>query len=120
MLNFTLHCYRHIFPKERMLAKRTDGLWRQIAAHLGYLKGYEIGGMKFDIDHRNMSISNREFYQEHWRKEIRAWIQQIKRANLTFRQLRARLLRSGFTDADIQEVIDVLSEIGYDLEDYTK
>lgn len=80
----------------------------------------QIGGVKFDIDHQGMSISNRELYREHWRKEIRAWIQQIKRANLTFRQLRARLLRSGFTDADIQEVIDVLSEIGYDLEDYTK
>jgi hypothetical protein len=87
---------------------------------LGYLKGYEIGGVKFDIDHQGMSISDREIYQEHWQREIKAWIQQIKRANLTFRQLRARLLRSGFTDADIQEVIAALSEIGYDLEDYTR
>ncbi|MBC8231020.1 hypothetical protein H8E77_15820 [bacterium] len=102
------------------MAKRIDGLWRQIATHLGYLKGYEIGGVKVDIDHQGMSISNREFYREHWQKEIEAWIQQIKRANLTFRQLRARLLRSRFTESDIQEVIDALFEIGYDLEDYTK
>jgi len=103
-----------------MLARRIDGLWRQIAVHLGYLKGYEIGGVRFDIDHQGMSISIQEFYQEHWQKEIRAWIQQIKRANLTFRQLRARLLKSGFTEVEIQEVIDALSEFGYDLEDYTR
>ena len=102
------------------MAKHIDGLWRQIAAHLGYLKGYEIGGVKFDIDHQGMSMSNQESYQEHWQKEIRAWIQQIRGAKLTFRRLRARLLKSGFTEAEIQEVIDALSELGYDLEDYTR
>ena len=102
------------------MAKRINGLWRQIAVHLGYLKGYEIGGVKFDIDHQGMSISNRGFYQEHWQREIRAWIQQIKKANLTSRQLRARLLKSGFTEAEVQEVIDALSEFGYNLEDYTR
>lgn len=100
------------------MAKRIDGLWRQIAAHLGYLKGYEIGGVRFDTDHQGMSIYNREFYREHWQKEIRAWIQQIKRAQLTFRQMRARLLKSGFTEVEIKEVIDALSEFGYNL-DYT-
>jgi hypothetical protein len=43
-----------------MLAKRLDGLWRQIAAHLGYLKGYGIGGVKFD-DHQDISIYNPSF-----------------------------------------------------------
>ncbi|MBI1929058.1 hypothetical protein HYR99_33030 [Candidatus Poribacteria bacterium] len=52
--------------------------------------------------------------------EIRASVIQIREANLTDKQIIARLLKAGFTESQIQEIVDGLMELGYNPQDYTR
>ena len=102
------------------MPKKIGGLWRNIATHLSYLKSNELGGGHLDALHREMSQQKRDRYHEHWLTEIGAFISRIRKANLTMRQLRARLIRTGFTLEQIQETIETLKEYGYEPPDYTR
>lgn len=78
-----------------------------IAQHLANLLGETVGGIP-----PNEPKDPRNF--EHWKKEIRNFIENIKKSNYTPKQLLRELEKAGWTKEQIAEILKKLAENGFD------
>jgi RHS repeat-associated protein len=79
--------------------------FQRIAEHLASLTGRPVGG--FDPKGRDP----RDFRK--WRTEIQAFLENIRKANYSDKQLLRELKKYGFDDPQIQDIVNTLRELGF-------